>query len=102
MRVVAVKRIPVRLDHRRSGITLVEVMVVIAIIAILASLLTVGVFAVMGKGPEAKNRWEMQKLSLALDKFYAEKKVYPPSKIKLYASAGQYTTDALDQQSLRY
>lgn len=107
-------RIPPPLKSRRAGMTLIELLVVIAIIAILASLLTVGVIALRGGGTAASNRWDLQKLEVALDKFKAEKGFFPPSKIILYAASDSYystpptsTTlgvfkDVFNQLSLQY
>ncbi len=88
---------------RRSGFTLIEILVVIAIIAILAALIMGGVMAYMSKGPELQVRNDLLQLNTALDRFYAEYKFYPPDTIKLCSNYGQYNkANALDKASLAY
>ena len=67
----------------RAGFTLIEILVTIAIIAILVSLLVVGVMKVIGTGPEAQNRNDILQSSTALTNFKNKYKFYPPSQIKL-------------------
>ncbi|MSU80221.1 MAG: prepilin-type N-terminal cleavage/methylation domain-containing protein [Gemmataceae bacterium] len=87
--------------YRRPGFTLVEILVVIAIIAILAALVVGGVVSFMSKGPEIQTRNDLLQLSTALDKFYAKYKFYPPDQIKLCANYSQYNVVA-DKASLAY
>ena len=87
----------------RPGMTLIEILVVIAIIAILASLILGGVMVFLRKGPEVKNRNDILQLSEGLHQFYAEHKFYPPDKIKLYSNLSSYnSTNPLDARSLSY
>ena len=86
---------------RRPGFTLVEILVVIAIIAILAALVVGGVVSFMSKGPEIQTRNDLLQLSTALDKFYAKYKFYPPDRIKLCANYSQYNV-VTDKASLAY
>ncbi len=88
----------------RAGFTLIEILVVIAIIAILASLLLAGVMAFLSKGPEAVARNDILQLSNALQKFKTDYKVayYPPDQLKLCMSRTQYGTTALDNQSVQF
>jgi prepilin-type N-terminal cleavage/methylation domain-containing protein len=92
-----------RTAGRRLAFTLIEMLVVIAIIAILASLLLVGVNAVWKKGPEAQTRSDLLNFKVALDNFKAKYKFYPPSQIKLHAKYSQFNAgNALDVQSITY
>jgi prepilin-type N-terminal cleavage/methylation domain-containing protein len=84
----------------RAAFTLIEILVVIAIIAILASLLLVGVMAIMRKGPEVRNRNDILQLNVGLQKFKDKFGFYPPSKIKLVPQFSNYNLAVqLDQQS---
>jgi prepilin-type N-terminal cleavage/methylation domain-containing protein len=82
--------------------TLIEILVVMAIIAILIALLVSGVMAVWGRGYEAQNRTDILNLSVALDRFKADHKFYPPSQLKLHASLGQFGNSQLDIQSITF
>jgi len=74
----------------REGFTLIELLVVIAIITILVSLLIVGIWAVLGKGPEIRNRTELNNINLALAEFKNKHGIYPPSSIKLCTWYSEY------------
>jgi general secretion pathway protein G len=93
---------------KRAAFTLIEVLVVIAIIGILAALLLGGVMAVIGRGPEAQTRNEISQLAIALEKFKGDKGFYPPDRIKLHANYAQYNpglnnaAGELDKISLTY
>jgi prepilin-type N-terminal cleavage/methylation domain-containing protein len=83
--------------------TLVEILVVIAIIGILAALALVGVLALMSRGPGLATKAEISLLENAIGKFETEKHFYPPSKIRLYPSITQYNpSDPLDKHSLYF
>lgn len=87
----------------RAAFTLIEILVVIAIIAILASLLLVGVMSFLVKGPEAKARNDILQFSSQLQKFKSERGFYPPDQIVLKSAYTQYNvSNALDKQSLMY
>jgi prepilin-type N-terminal cleavage/methylation domain-containing protein len=102
-----VKEFAVKSNHPRTagraGFTLIEILVVIAIIAILVALLMGGVMAFMGKGPEVKTRNDILQLSAALQNFKAKYGFYPPDQIRLCSNYATYTpaTNALDAQSLQ-
>lgn len=93
--------------RRRVAFTLIELLVVIAIIAILAALLLGGVMVFLRKGPEVRNRNDITQMSLALDRFKAKYKIYPPSRIRLCSNRGTYNSNpspipGLDAESLSY
>jgi prepilin-type N-terminal cleavage/methylation domain-containing protein len=96
-----VNRKPIIALQRRQGFTLIEILVVIAIIAILASLLLAGVIAVMKTGPEVKTRNDILQLQQGINNFHTDKKFYPPDRIRLCSNHTQYGTSALDQESLK-
>jgi prepilin-type N-terminal cleavage/methylation domain-containing protein len=94
--------------RRRAGFTLVEVMVVVAIIAILVSLTAAAVFKVIGKGDELKARKDMSDLQLAIENFKAQFKVnFVPSRFRLRENLPDYIAginagDSLDIDSWAY
>jgi prepilin-type N-terminal cleavage/methylation domain-containing protein len=61
-----------------GGFSLVELMVVIAIIAILVGLLVVGAGSAIGKAKEARIKMEVAALAQALERFKQEYGEYPP------------------------
>ena len=70
---------------RRSAYTFVELLVVVAIIAILVSLTAAAVFKALAKGPEAQARNDISQLALAVTTFEGDFKVpYLPSRLRLY------------------
>lgn len=62
-----------------AGFTLVELLVVMAIIAILAGLLTPAVIAAMRKAHEASTQNTIHQVDLAAHSFFNDKGDYPPS-----------------------
>ncbi len=88
----------------RAGFTLIELLVVIAIIAILASLLTGGIWAIMRKGPEMVVRNDITQLTAALQKFKTDYKVpsFPPDELKLCMNRTDYGNTPLDNQSVQF
>jgi prepilin-type N-terminal cleavage/methylation domain-containing protein len=86
----------------RAGMTLIEILVVIAIIAILIALLLGGVMAVWGRGYETQDRADITNLEVALQNFYAKYKFYPPNQLKLHSDFNQFGNTQLDIQSLYF
>jgi prepilin-type N-terminal cleavage/methylation domain-containing protein len=91
---------------KRSAFTLIEILVVIAIIAILASLLLGGVMMVLSRGPVVTTQNDILQLSTAMNNFYGKYSFYPPNRLRLcssrtkYATAGANTTAQEDNQSI--
>ncbi len=94
------RRIHIMSKNVRRGMTLIEILVVIAIIAILASLLLVGVMPLLRKGPEVKVRNEISQFAVAMDKFHTKYGTYPPSTLKLCSRRSDYGNAAIDQRSI--
>ena len=90
----------------RLAFTLVELLVVLAIIAILVALTTAGVLAIMKKGPATVATHEIGQLDTAIQNFKTAYKVdYIPSRLFLAEGLGEYTgrpNDPLAQESLAY
>src|SRR4051812_46702234 len=83
--------------------SMIEILVVIGIIAILASLVAGGIILALRRGPEAWNLKDIGELSGSVRDFHAKNnQLYPPSKLNLYSSRSAYTGTALDVESLAY
>ncbi|MFL5493504.1 MAG: type II secretion system major pseudopilin GspG [Gemmatimonadales bacterium] len=74
---------------RRRGFTLVEMLVVITVIAILASLVTPMVFRNVGDAKLAAARAQIESLGLALDGYRLDNDVYPSTAQGLEALSRQ-------------
>jgi type II secretion system protein G len=61
------------------GFTLVELMVVIAIIALLTGIIITNLTASKGKGRDAKRISDVGQIQLALELFFDRCKIYPPT-----------------------
>jgi general secretion pathway protein G len=75
--------------ERRHGFTLVEMLVVITVIAILASLVTPMVFRNVGDAKLAATRAQIESLGLALDAYRLDNDVYPSTAQGLEALSRQ-------------
>lgn len=89
-----------RKTQSRNGFTLVEILVVIAIIAILVALITPALMRIMGRGAATDNMHTIRQLEIALEEFKRKYGVYPPSKIKLCPLQKMYGPSPLDTESL--
>jgi prepilin-type N-terminal cleavage/methylation domain-containing protein len=87
----------------RPAFTLVELIVVIAIILALAALLLSAVFKAVGLGDELKNTNDIRQLDLAVQSFLTRYQVpYMPSRIVLCRLVSNYTTSQVDVDSNQY
>jgi prepilin-type N-terminal cleavage/methylation domain-containing protein len=92
---------------KRSGFTLVELMVVILIITVLSALLAMAVSRAMAAGKRTRNQIEIRQLAAAVDAFKTAYKVdYIPSSIFLSENGAAYSGPAanapLYRDSLAY
>jgi prepilin-type N-terminal cleavage/methylation domain-containing protein len=96
---------------RRGGFTLVEILVVIAIIGVLIALLVPVVISVMRLGPDTVCQTEINKLDVSVQNFQTYFKVnYFPSQLRLAEWYGAYTLiengapqdDQLDRDSVNF
>lgn len=79
--------LPLPLARRHSdAFTLIELMVVMAIIAVLAGLTLSTLGYVNKKGAESRARAEVAALSAAIDSFKLDKGSYPPNVTSLYTN----------------
>ena len=81
-------------DNRRSGFTLIELMVVIIVIAILLSLLLPAIGGVRRRARVAQVRGEIGTLESAIASFRAEFGIEPPGAIRLYSTGAGWNTPA--------
>jgi prepilin-type N-terminal cleavage/methylation domain-containing protein len=65
--------------YRQAGFTLIELMVVIAIIGLLASIITVSLSSAQAKGRDAKRVADIRTIQLALEEYYNDNGNYPPA-----------------------
>lgn len=70
---------------RRSGFTLVEILVVIVVIGVLATLVAPNVFKHVGTSKLAAARAQVEMLAAALEAYYLDNNVYPTSEQGLTA-----------------
>lgn len=79
----------------RRGFTLIELMMVIAIIGVLVAILAVALGPIMNKGPEMVTRNDINQLGIALENFKNDFGFYPPSQMILCANCTAYSTSDL-------
>lgn len=87
---------------RRGGFTLVELLMVIAIIGVLAALLSAAVAQALRKGRQSTNQQDINQLAVALESFKTQFSVYPPSRVLLYKNLSSYGSSQLDVDSKFY
>jgi general secretion pathway protein G len=78
----------------RPGFTLVEMMVVLAIIIVLVSLIAGAVLQFTKVGPQVQAQYEISHLNQAIENFKQKYGVYPPSKIFLANTTTDYQNAA--------
>lgn len=84
---------------RRSGFTLVELLVVIVIIAVLVALLTPAVYSAVLSARQAASRVEISGLDAAMIAFRARYGSFPPSSLTISESPGGWAV--ADQAKIR-
>lgn len=90
---------PSATTHRRSGFTLLELLMVIAVIAILVALLTAALQGVRIKARIAQVGSEISQLDTAVTKFNSTYNIDPPSSLNIPAAGGTWT--AIDRSKVR-
>lgn len=76
----------------RSGFTIVELLIVIVVIAILATISVVAYNGVQSRADATKVTSDLKAVNDALQVYYAEKGVYPSSSGQWYGYTGGYQT----------
>ena len=66
-------------QRKRTGFTLVELLVAITVVAILVGMLTAAVIPALRRGREASVQTEMKQIELAIENFKNQYGFYPPS-----------------------
>jgi general secretion pathway protein G len=84
-------KLPLR-AARRPGFTLVEMLVVLAIIVVLVSLVAGVVLRFLGQGPIMQAQTEISQLNQSVELFKQKYGIYPPSKIFLANTQADYVT----------
>jgi general secretion pathway protein G len=82
-----------RLGDRRQGFTLIEILVVIVVIAILATLVAPNIFQHVGAAKSATAKSQIEMLGAALDAYRLDNGAYPTSQQGLEAL---WTTPTVD------
>jgi prepilin-type N-terminal cleavage/methylation domain-containing protein len=88
-----VRRLP---KPRRRGFTLIEILVVIVVIAILASLVAPNVFRHVGTAKDATARAQIEMLGAALDAYRLDNGRYPTTEQGLAAPGRSETSNDSD------
>jgi prepilin-type N-terminal cleavage/methylation domain-containing protein len=88
-------------QRRRAAFTLIELMVVVAIIALLVALVTAAVMRALKVVPETETRSDISQMQAAVAQFKARFQLAenPPSKLILYKQIGSYGTTQLEVDS---
>ena len=90
---VASSRLRSRRRLRRSGFTLIEILVVIVVIAILATLVAPNIFQHVGAAKSATAKSQIEMLGAALDAYRLDNGSYPTTEQGLNALWEKPTTD---------
>jgi prepilin-type N-terminal cleavage/methylation domain-containing protein len=95
-----------RLSHtRRSGrpsFTLVELLIVLAIISVLLSLISASVWKAISAANRTRNRSEVAQLAVGVENFKSRYGFYPPSRFHLAETLSAYNANSpLDADSLQ-
>ena len=82
-------------QRREHGFTLIEVLIVVSIIAVLASMITTGLIYARSRAASAKTQSQIGQISNALKRFYSDEGFYPGSNVDPDDNAFPTVFDAL-------
>ena len=68
-------------QRREHGFTLIEVLIVVSIIAVLASMITTGLIYARARAASAKTQSQVDQISNAIKRFHSDEGYYPGSKV---------------------
>ena len=88
------KRVHSSANRRRAGFTLIEILVVIVVIAILATLVAPNIFQHVGAAKDATAKSQIEMLGAALDAYRLDNGRYPTSEQGLAALWERPTVDS--------
>lgn len=86
----------------RRGFTLIEVLIVITIVTILATLLLRTIGMARSRANVAREQNDVSQLGMSLEAFKQRFGIYPPSRIRLRENTSYGTVDQFDQHSVQY
>src|SRR5438128_1962284 len=78
-------------NPKRRGFTLIELMIVIAIIGVLVGLLSAAVVKATIVAQQARNRNDIMQLEMAVQAFKTQYGFYPPSRMLLCETFNDYS-----------
>ena len=81
------------MKSERKGFTLIEILIVVAIIAILASVVLVGLGPTQSLGRDARRVSDLHEVQNGLELYYNAKGAYPVAAKGVWTGAGSLTTD---------
>lgn len=88
-------RLSVKRSMGREAFTLIEILMVTAIIGVLVGLLIAGISFVTTRAPEMQVRNDINQLGIALESFKSQYSFYPPSQFILCENNNDYSNPAL-------
>lgn len=92
---------------KKSGFTLIEILVVTAILVLLMIAAMVNFLPTLGRGRDGRRKADLQRISIALEEYYNNKESYPPtltcgSNTTLAAVLGDVPCDVITRQPYLY
>jgi general secretion pathway protein G len=64
--------------HKKSGFTLIEILIVVAILAILTLTVIYSITHNLANSRDARRKADLERLKIAMEDYYGDKNIYPP------------------------